>query len=188
MLSACKAILIGRTDHQTRTLLAVATKVGFGIIEAAENGHIPTPRALISFILVHQDVGDDLLLALIKGIRGGNKDVRFSPIVVLGNDCAFEVVLHFIHLGVDDVISLPEKREVLVQQLAQQLWSEHVYFETTDYFGPDRRRFETTGDQRRTGLAAHGRYDIQRLPDVGTRIVRHELFSHRVASSPPPGR
>ena len=66
MLSACKAILIGRNELQTRTLLAVATKVGFAIIEAPESGDIPTPRTLISFVLVHEDVGDDLLRAVIK--------------------------------------------------------------------------------------------------------------------------
>ena len=184
MLSACKAILIGRNELQTRTLLAVATKVGFAIIEAPESGDIPTPRTLISFVLVHEDVGDDLLRAVIKAIRNGDKNVRFSPIIVLGNDCPFETVLQFIHLGVDDVISLPEKREVLIQRFAQQLWSEHAYFETADYFGPDRRRFETAGDGRRTGLAAHARYDIQRLPDVGIRILRHEMFSHRSGPSP----
>lgn len=185
MLPACKAVIIGRDEAQTRSLLAIARKIGFAIIEAPATGDVPTPRTLINFVLVHHQIGDKLLLSTINAIRGGGPDVRFSPIVVIGNDCDFETVLHFVHLGVDDVISLPEKREVLAQRLGQQLWSEQLYIETADYFGPDRRRFEMGGDDRRAGLAGHARYYIQRLPDVGTRIVRHELhpaphFSPRV--------
>jgi len=186
MLSACKAIAIGRSAAQIRTIVRLATIAGFGIIETPEKGDAPAPHALICFVLVHEQVGDALLRHVISAIRGGAQEVRFSPIVVLGNDCPFEQVLHFVHLGVDDVISLPEKREVLIQRLCQQLWTEQAYFETNDYFGPDRRRYEAADDGLRTGLVAHTRYDIQRLPDVGTRIVRHQIHSRRVGPPPPP--
>jgi hypothetical protein len=50
------------------------------------------------------------------------------------------------------------------------------YYETGNYFGPDRRRMEMdTPDGRRVGLAGHARYHFMRSPDAG--IVKHEVFA-----------
>jgi hypothetical protein len=177
MLRGCKAIVIGKTGNQVASLVAMARRCGFAFVEEPATGEIPTPKTMIAYLLVHYKVGDDLLLSIIHAIRSGNNDIRFSPIIVIADDCEFELVLHFVELGVDDVISLPEKRDVLVQRLAGQLWSEHLYVETPDYFGPDRRRLEGAdhSDDRRTGTVSHARFIIQRIPDFGTKIVRHQI-------------
>jgi hypothetical protein len=132
----------------------------------------------VAFVLVHHGVGEALLDAVTRSIRGGDRQVRFSPIVVIADDCPFETVLRYVHIGVDDVVSLPEKKEVLIQRLGTQLWAEHIYVETADYFGPDRRRLEIdSANDRRMGPSGHARFTIQRLPDIGTRIVRHQIFA-----------
>jgi len=179
MLTGCKAIVIGKTSSQVASLVAMARRCGFAFVEEPATGEIPTPKTMIAYLLVHYKVGDDLLLSIIRAIRSGNNDIRFSPIIVIADDCEFELVLHFVELGVDDVISLPEKRDVLVQRLASQLWSERVYVETAEYFGPDRRPLEPPAheDVRRPGSAGYARYHIQRIPDFGTKIVRHQIFS-----------
>jgi hypothetical protein len=183
MLSACKAITIGKSEPQLRFLEKVARRCGFALIEGTGTGDIPTPKSLISFVLVHHLVGEDILRGVISAIRGGGDDVRFSPIIVLADDCEFETILHYVHMGVDDVISLPEKRDVLIARLAAQLMEEHLYLETADYFGPDRRRLEGgVNDNRRTGTSGHSRLYIRRFPDAGTRIMRHQIFAP--ASSP----
>ena len=178
-LSACKAIVIGKTAAQVGFLTSLARKCGFAWIEEPGTGEIPSPKALISFVLVHHKVGDELLGAVVRAIRSGDREVRFSPIVVIAEDGDFEVIVHFVHLGVDDVITLPEKRDVLVQRLSGQLWSEQLYVETESYFGPDRRRLEGGAemDERRVGMAGHARFIIQRIPDYGTKIVRHQIFT-----------
>lgn len=178
MLSACKAIVIGTTAGQVGSLVAMARRCGFTLIEDAGSG-VPQPKMPITFMFVHYRVGDAVLDSIIRTVRRGDRNTRFSPIIVIANDCDFELILHLVDMGVDDVISLPEKRDVLVQRLAGQLWSEHVYVETAEYFGPDRRRLEQPSheDERRAGPAGHARYHIQRIPDFGTKIVRHQIFS-----------
>jgi hypothetical protein len=184
-LSACKAIVIGKTTAQVGFLTSLARKCGFALIEEPATGEIPSPKALISFVLVHHKVGDELLGAVVRAIRSGDREVRFSPIVVIAEDGDFEVIVHFVHLGVDDVITLPEKRDVLVQRLSGQLWSEQVYVETESYFGPDRRRLEGAEvDERRVGMVGHARFIIQRVPDYGTKIVRHQIFTAPQAAPP----
>ena len=44
--------------------------------------------------------------------------------------------------GFDDVICLPEKRQILTQRFERQLLTSHLYFRTETYLGPDRRRME----------------------------------------------
>ena len=178
MLSACKAIVIGTTDNQVRSLVAMARKCGFTLIEDPGAGE-PQPKTPVTFMFVHYRVGDSVLASIIRTVRRGDRNTRFSPIIVIANDCDVELILHLVYMGVDDVISLPEKRDVLVQRLAGQLWSEQVYVETAEYFGPDRRRLEPSAheDARRAGSAGHAQYHIQRIPDFGTKIVRHQIFS-----------
>ena len=179
MLSACKAIVIGRTPTQIRFLTSFANKCGFALVEEPATGDIPSAQTLISYVLVHHKVGDDLLGAVTRAIRGGSKEVCFSPIVVIADDCTVERIAHFVQLGVDDVITLPEKRDALIQRLGAQLWSEHLYIETESYFGPDRRRLDTKShaDERRVGLASYARFVIQRIPERGTKVVRHQIFT-----------
>jgi len=176
MLGACKAIAIGRTEEQVEFLTVLARRCGFALIEGAAGGDIPAQRTLISFFLVHYQVGEELLDRVIRSVRAGDLQVRFFPIVVIADDCPFEQVLRYVHLGVDDVISLPEKREVLIQRLTGQLWAEVIYIETPEYFGPDRRRLEVE-QSTRMGQAGYASFHIQRLPDVGIRIVRHHIFA-----------
>jgi len=177
-LASCKAVVIGRNADQVRFLTRFAGLCGFALVEGTETGSVPDARTLIRFIIVHHQLGDEVLRAILASVRQGGRDVRFSPVVVIADDCPFETVLHYVELGVDDVISLPEKREILIQRLSTQLYNDQVYVETATYFGPDRRRLQyDQGDPRRKGLAGHGRYVIQRLPDVGTRIVSHHIFT-----------
>ena len=179
MLSACKAVVIGKTATQIRFLRSFADRCGFGLVEEPATGDIPSAKTRISYVLVHHKVGDGLLRAVTRAIRGGSREVCFSPIVVIADDCTVDRIVHFVDLGVDDVITLPEKRDVLVQRLCGQLWAEHHKIETEDYFGPDRRRLETKThiDDRRLGVASYARFVIQRIPEHGTKVVRHQIFS-----------
>jgi len=187
MLSACKAIVIGRNDAQVDFLAKTAHRCGFAFVEGVDADQLPPPRALLRFFLVHYLVGDDVLRSVLHEIRRGSVDVRFSPVILIADDCPFESILSYIRLGVDDVISLPEKREVLMQRLASQLNTEHMYVETAEYFGPDRRRMDVDiNDSRRRGLAGHGRYYIRRVPDRGIEIIRHEIFTANHDDRDPP--
>ncbi|MEO6012445.1 MAG: hypothetical protein ABIQ30_02525 [Devosia sp.] len=139
---------------------------------------MPASDALLRMVLVHRQIGDDVLMTLLHSVRHGAEDVRFSPVIVLTDECPFEVILGYIRMGADDVIVLPENKDVLVQRFESQITGTHIYYETGDYFGPDRRRMEMTPpDTRRVGVAGHARYHFMRSPGEGIKITRHEVFA-----------
>ena len=176
MLSACQAILFGRTPIQEKFLRSLAQRCGFGHIGGF--GDVTENVAPINFILVHYLLGDELLSGILRAIRSSDSLLRFSPVILIADDCPFERVLAYIELGLDDVISLPENREEIIQRLATQLDTEHTYFETLDYFGPDRRRMRAdAGDDRRKGTAGHSRYRFRRDVSCGIEIIDHEVYA-----------
>jgi len=177
ILPMCKAIAVGRTSAQTAFMQGVAHKCGFGLVEDTSHD-IPSPDARIAFFLAHYQMGDDLLGKLVQQVRQAPGQTRFSPVILFSDDCSFEQVIKYVHLGFDDVLSLPDKKEMLIQRLNNQLLRQIMYVETADYFGPDRRRLEVDGysHQRRLGLGGHARYYFRRLPDAGVQIEKHQIF------------
>ncbi len=105
--------------------------------------------------------------------------VRYAPIILFADDCDFEAYTHYIRLGFDDVLTLPDKREMLVARLEHQITGEHVYYQTEDYLGPDRRRMELAGhsDPRRGGEPrSYSRHTIHRSIETGAHAVRSEFL------------
>jgi response regulator RpfG family c-di-GMP phosphodiesterase len=182
MLSSCKAVVIGRTPAQLDFLAKTADRCGFAFVEGAGRAGTQSLHAALQFILIDYRVGDDHVEAVVNAIRAGANAVRFAPVIVIANDCPFDKVLFYVRHGVDDVITLPEKREVLTQRFSQQLNTEQMYLKTADYFGPDRRRLDldTTIDTRRQGMAGHERFFFRRVPGRGIEILRHEIFTAKV--------
>lgn len=177
MLSACKAITIGKSAPQLRFLETVAARCGFALIEGAATGDIPTPRSLISFVLVTIWLATTSFVALSTRSEVGAMMCASRRSSCSRTTATSKSILHYVHLGVNDIISRREKRDVLIQRLGAQLSQEHLYIETNDYFGPDRRRLEAgVHDNRRAGTSGHSRLYVRRFPDGGTRIMRHEIF------------
>ena len=182
-LGECRAFLIARTEAETTSLAQIARKTGFGEVEplSARHQYVADEHRRISFFIVHRHLNSTLMAAVIRSIRMSSDDqIRFAPVILFAEDGPFETYLDYIHLGYDDVITLPDKQPVLVQRLTGQLWHEQVYYETRDYFGPDRRRMEAPGDidsRRLPDPHSHTRYTFVRLPTVGINITKTEIFA-----------
>jgi len=178
MLDRCGAFLVARTDGQTRALEKIAARLGFGttmpVNSRREFAQSETPHP-IDFFLVHHHLNDSLVAAVLRAVRGSEHDrVRFAPIVMFIDDCPFETYLHYVHMGFDDVLALPDKRDLLVQRLEGQLMSPHIYFRTPTYFGPDRRRMDlgdTTDERRGIGKHWHDEIKFVRDPGLGISVV-----------------
>lgn len=190
LLSDCRACLVARTGPQANSLTQIAERTGFGeIVSLASRRDYPGshPKAL-TFFLVHRHLSLSVMAAVIRSIRLSPDDqVRFAPVILFAEDGPYETYLQYIHLGFDDVITLPEKRPVLVQRLTVPLVGEHVYFQTPEYFGPDRRRMEspTQTDSRRLPVPhSHTRFVFSRSPAEGIQIVRTDIFARLETSNP----
>jgi PleD family two-component response regulator len=185
MLSRCRAYVAALTEPQNRSLVHLAERAGFGVIGTLlGNRKVTIETGDVVFFLVHHKLSDDTKRAILRRIRESGKDtVRYAPVVMVSPEVPPEVVVRNVRLGLDDIITLPKKREALVARLCTQLDTEHTYFETLDYVGPDRRRFESNEqqrDERRTGDVPYTRVTIQRSVDRGVRVVRREMVGRKV--------
>jgi hypothetical protein len=184
MLQGCHAYIVAQTAAQNRSLVKLASRAGFstvGTVLGTDSAPLDHDGEHLSFFLLHHQLGETVMRAIITAIRHSPNDaVRFAPVVLIINDCPFETILKFIEFGYDDVITLPERREVLVSRLSNQLNSDHLYFETDGYLGPDRRRMEllssAVSDERRTGHHPHTKYTIRRTAEKPIQILRTELI------------
>ena len=92
------------------------------------------------------------------------------------------LLLKYVQFGFDDIITLSEKRQILVDRLMGQLSADHVYLQSEDYLGPDRRRMEvgaSAGRSRREADTPHVRLTIHRSPEHGVQVRRREFAGRR---------
>ena len=180
-IALCDAILVAEDKSAAALMHRIATDAGFRAIESVFSaGARPAQPAKVKFFLVYHQISDEAKASLLKSVRSSrDNDLRFSPVVLIINDCAFEDVLKYIDMGFDDVISLPEKAEVLHGRLSSQVNSDVIYIQTTSYLGPDRQRMElgSRADYQRQGEFRHSRLTIRRDTAQGTKVVGEVIFA-----------
>lgn len=185
MLSECNAFIIAPSQVEAGQLERMAERVGFGSIANSFS-----PEALhfgLTFFVVHFRLKEEAMRAVIDQVRHSpDDDTRFAPIVLFTDDCPVDRLLGYIQMGFDDVIALPEKREVLEARLGAQLKTEHVYYETDSYIGPDRRRMELPAhrDDRRTGVTPFTTLLIRRDPTQGVSVQRRHTIGQQQRPQP----
>lgn len=181
ILEHCHAYLIGSGLVQTRLLQSIASKLGFAsATNVMDGGAVASTEAKVSFFLVHFLLHADVKRATLAAIRhSANDAVRFAPVILIADDCDYESVLEHVRLGYDDVISLPEKRPILAHRLETQISTDHLYIQTNDYLGPDRRRMDQPGhyrDRRGEKDHYHERLTIHRSIDAGIEVVERQVI------------
>lgn len=184
MLEQCHAYVVGRDEEHDHGLVQTAGTLGFVSVSGLFRKGVPRLDEKLTtpclFFLVHHRLEEEALRSVIAAVRYSEDDhIRFAPLVLLLDDGPYELVLRYVRLGFDDVITLPERRELVASRLCGQLGHEIIYFGTSGYLGPDRRRMERpsdTPDERRIGQHSHTRYTIIRSPERGARVLRSEVF------------
>lgn len=183
MLERCHVYVVGRDEEHDYSLAQTAGTLGFTSVSRLFRKGVPRvdeARTRLSFFLVHHLLEDQALRSVIATVRRSQSDlIRFAPLMMLLDDGPFELVLRYIRLGFDDIIALPERRELVASRFCTQLDQEFTYFETPSYLGPDRRRMEMPSDprdERRTDQHPFTRYTVIRNADKGVRVLRKEVF------------
>lgn len=183
MLELCRAIIVAPTPFDSRALAEIATEVGFGDIASIfdDTDQSNGLRYPVSYFLVHHRLSDTDCADIIDAVRNIDRPgLRFSPMVVMMPETSGESVRKFVGMGFDDVISLPQSQVQLTARLGTQLDRDIVYFETSDYLGPDRRRMDAHGFLHRSvAISPHTRIVLRRDPEQGTRIVSRQLRGHQ---------
>jgi hypothetical protein len=159
----------------------IGRRAGFVELQPLGGGTSSGPSSRkLNYFLTHHELGAETLMAVLRSVRSSIiDDVRFAPVVLFAADGPFEQYLEYIEMGFDDVITLPEKAKIVEQRLIAQLDTEHVYFETSTYFGPDRRRMEVEAPsehKRATMPHSHVRHYFRRDPQRGIVLARSDSY------------
>lgn len=185
---------MAQSPAQNKSLLRLAEKSGFGFagsVLGERRVAIEAERGDIVYFLIHHRLSDPAMKSIIKLLRDHADDaIRYAPIILVIEDCPFETILKYVRFGYDDIITLPEKREVIVDRLRNQLNGTHLYIETENYLGPDRRRMEVDreGESRRKDDTLHIRLTVQRTVEHGARVLRRQFTGQRSRLSIAGGR
>jgi hypothetical protein len=103
--------------------------------------------------------------------------LRFSPLIYFARSPSATDIRACINMGFDDVIALPFGATQLAGRIARQVGEPQIYYETSTYFGPDRRnRLENDSSDPRRGKGGHfRRIEITRNPATGIEVLSDEL-------------
>lgn len=179
------AFVVGSSDGPTATLMDMARNLGFAAVmpfesvAATERQVQATPLCFFLFSSV-ADIG--MLRATADAIRlSGSRRVRFLPLMYFAENPSLETIKRCINMGFDDIVTLPCSRTRLDERVQRQIGRTLVYYETTSYFGPDRRDREgVPGGSTRPANAPPGgqfrRLEIVRSLIGGINIIRDQLF------------
>ena len=169
MLASCRAYVVAQSVAQNRSLVRLAERSGFGFVGSVLGDRrvaIEAERGEIVYFLIHHRLSDDTMAAIIKLLRSNASDaIRYAPIVMIIDDCPFETILKYVQFGFDDIISLPEKREIIIDRLRKQLNSEHcldnllnmIMDAVIDLTGAERGFIILRGDGNREVVAVYRR-------------------------------
>jgi hypothetical protein len=177
-MNAC-AFVVGPAEGTGAAVFDMAGRLGFGTVLAYDGIPCAEQQAGLTPVcyFLFAEVADPRTLAgPAQAIRfSTGRRVRFSPLVYFCEHPSVEVIRTCIDIGFDDVITFPFTRQRVGDRLRRQVDTEFVYFETSSYFGPDRRsRIEAVADEQR-GRGQHRRLQIVRNLVTGINVLRDDL-------------
>lgn len=184
MFSQCRAFVIATTQAESRVLELMGQHLGFGEVVSSAGGARSELRTNLTFFFVDYRMDDDAMADVIEAVREDHRGkLSYSPILLFSEDGSTAYKRKYVHFGFDDVIELPASRDALVSRIGAQLYSDQLYIETKDYFGPDRRRMDAGSDLRVTA-SAYTQVLFDRDPRRGVHVIARERRGHRFRPQP----
>jgi hypothetical protein len=165
----------GAAIYDLAQSLGFETVLPYGSVAEAERQAEETPLCFFLFAEV-PDLAS--LASPAQAIRfSGGRRVRFSPLIYFCANPSVDVIQRCIGMGFDDVITQPFSRKRVAARLARQVDTALTYFETSTYFGPDRRRnsAEHIANAERRGDGQYRRLEIIRDLKTGVNVLSDDL-------------
>ena len=174
------AIVIGDAAGTGEPLLVAAAECGFTFVRHYD-GQQPLNElaadATLSFFLFAEADDPSVHAPLIRDIRQNPvREIAYAPLAYFTYKGSEDLIDTCVGLGFDEVIGMPLDRERLLAGLMRQIETPQVYYETAEYFGPDRRRFSKPrlADAFLRGLntaQSARRIEFRRSVTAGIRIL-----------------
>lgn len=177
------AYVVGSGVGPGSALLDMARGLGFagvspysGLAQAEQQAQV-TPLCFFLFAAT-EDVAS--LRNVANAVRfSTTRRLRFSPLIYFAESPSVEGINACLNMGFDDIITMPFTRKRVLERVARQVGQHLTYYETPDYFGPDRRGrgapLLANHDQRHGG--PFRKLEIVRSLVHGVNVVRDEQFA-----------
>lgn len=176
------AYVIGPVDGSGAALTELARRLQFSaVLRYAGTAHAESQSAstpVCFFLFADTGGGPDRSVA--DAVRfSPNRRIRFSPMIYFADAPSSEVIANCINLGFDDIITAPFELDRVRARIERQIGQHLIYYETADYFGPDRRdQSLASAWPRRNRLGGQfRRLEIVRNPLSGISVVRDEFHA-----------
>jgi len=182
MLSNCHALLAGSDKGWMTQMANLARQVGFESCATLRSERSLKAYRLgpLPFIFVHSRANKELQAEALAIVRGHyDLNLRFLPVILMTEERGYEEVKAFVKAGYDDVIITPCPTSTLMHRLQLQISEPWDYFQTSTYFGPDRRRLDMPmpeNERRTRGGFFFRRFVVQRNARRGVQIVSTETY------------
>lgn len=179
-MKATALIAGSATDGPGAALMTLASGLGFARVlpyagaASLERCAARTPLCFV-FCPAVPDISE--LRPVAESIRfAASRKVRFSPLIYVAENPSLEETRRCIALGFDDVIAMPFTRARFLERIRRQIGTELVYYETPDYFGPDRGQRLVPSDGPPQAFAGRfRRLEITRHLETGVTVLRDDL-------------
>jgi hypothetical protein len=164
------AIVVGARHGAGRPVYALAAAAGFRSV-GEFSGTAAAARLLaetpVVFFLCAAVRSLAELRPAVEAVRFSSEPrLRLQPLIYVAAAPALDTIRACINFGFDDVIALPLTPARLRERLARQIDTPQIYFETADYFGPDRHN---------RGGGAFRRLEIRRSLADGISVLREDV-------------
>jgi len=179
------AFIVGPENGPKAALVDLSADIGFRAIkrfcdvEKAERQARQTP---VCFFLFNSQMDDEEIRDKAHKIRfSRSRQVRFSPMVCFVESPDPNSISMYLQTGFDDILAPPYSAKLVAKRLEAQVDRRLIYYETADYFGPDRGFSHFSGNQKitycdRAKEGEHRQIEITRNFDSDTNIVSERFF------------
>lgn len=131
-------------------------------------------RRPVTYCVFDDRLGYDILSGLVKTIRSiTSNNLRFAPLILVCSKAIGNNAGKLGRLLFDDVLESETTNRTLAKRLTKHLGNRVAYFETDDFFGPDREENDPRTSRRlRVNLKEdqYKRYTVIRDPHLGIRV------------------
>ena len=178
------ALIVGDRQGSGAAIYDIAADLGFSFVHPF-SGRGSLAQAMqatpIVFVLFSEIADPRRYEPALRDIRRASpRELAFAPTVLFAESPSRQEVSDCSALGFDDILTMPFTRDRIYLRLMRQIETPIIYFETGDYFGPDRRRSSgpRIADAYLRGIdqaRPARRYEIRRSFHHGTMVMREEV-------------
>jgi len=176
------AYYIGADNDFLSVSNELAASIGFKEINKFTNLaqiELQTLENPVCFFLFDETQEVKSLKKIVDRIRACKRHkIRFFPLIYLCSNPSPDIIRQTLALGFDDVIIKPFNNNIKTR-LQLQIDKNIIYYETSEYFGPDRRRLDSkqkiTKRETQKGIK-YCQYKFLRCLENGTKIIEKKIL------------